>query len=267
MEKDLTNKVAVITGAATGIGYAIAENFIQKGAIIILLDINTTEGDQAVKKLNSKYNNKASFIKCDITKDLNDTFDNIFSKYDYVDILVNNAGITDEFSIRRTIETNTIATIECSMKFYGKMRVDKGVKGGTIINIASVYGFMIDPFMVYYKASKFAVIGFSNFLGHAYNYGLSRVRVLVICPGVTSTNVAANVEIWPEHNAESKKWFSERRIQSPDDVGKAAVEIFETAVSGKSFVIAAGEPLREVESIYIISMVSSFKLVFRLQRF
>ncbi|KAJ0177499.1 hypothetical protein K1T71_007508 [Dendrolimus kikuchii] len=246
MERDLKNKIAVVTGAATGIGYAIAENFLQKGAKLIIIDVNCIEGGKAVKLLNSKYDNRATFIKCDVTTDLNYAYDKIFSKYDYVDILVNNAGIANESSARKTMEINAVATIEWSVKFYEKMRVDKGGKGGTILNMASIYGFTIDAFMVYYKASKFAVFGFSKSLGHAYNYEVSGVRVIVLCPGLTNTNMRASVEPWAEHKDGLKKMMLNVEGQTPDEVGKAAVDIFENAASGTGYVIEAGKPLTEI---------------------
>ncbi|XP_004921529.4 15-hydroxyprostaglandin dehydrogenase [NAD(+)] [Bombyx mori] len=240
---EVKNKVIIVTGAARGIGYAIADNFLEKGAkIIIILDIDVPKGRDAATTLNAKYGkNSAVFIKCDVTKDLDEVSQLILRNYD-VDILVNCAGVVNEFDPRKTLTTNSIALIEWSLKFREYMRKDNGGKGGTIINISSVYGYTIDPFLVSYKASKFAVLGFSKSLGHELNYKITGVRVLVICPGTTDTRLAKNVKEFPEHNELFTRLTDKSQKQSADVVGRGVVEVYKSARTGTAWDIIGGRP-------------------------
>ncbi|VVC86615.1 unnamed protein product [Leptidea sinapis] len=104
MSKDIKNKVVLITGGASGMGYEIADRFLEKGANkIILVDINEKLGGDAVNTFSSKYgNDKVYFANCDVTsaktlwKTITDTFKD-------VDVLVNNAGIVQEKDVRRSL--------------------------------------------------------------------------------------------------------------------------------------------------------------------
>lgn len=249
MEKILKNKVVVITGGAAGIGYEIADQYLKKDAkVTILLDIDEKQGTEAAKTLCTKYGaNKAVFIKCDVTKDSETVSTKIFDTYNTVDVLVNNAGLHKEKLGKKTIETNVWALIDWSLKFWEHMRTDKNGKGGTIINLASIYGFRVDQYIPIYQASKFAVMGFTKSLGHAYNYERSGVRVVAICPGYTETNLIAEPTTWDDACLADYQTFMKKQLwQKVDSVGKAAVEVFEKANSGTAWVIEGAKPIFEV---------------------
>ncbi|KAJ8728447.1 hypothetical protein PYW08_016832 [Mythimna loreyi] len=245
MTYDPLDKVIVVTGGASGIGYEIANHFLQNGAkTLIILDINEDVGVNAVKTLNDKYGKgKAVFIKCDVSKDLEKVSEEIFQKYQ-VDVLVNNAGILNEDSFRKTIEVNCIAVVDWSMKFWEYSRKDKGGRGGTIYNVASIYGYQHVPWAVFYQTSKHGVIGFTRSLGHPYNYNKSGVRVIAICPGVTATSIqAGNKWDWQLEGIENVI-KNEVIVQTPETVGKAAVEIFTFAETGTLWVKENDEPIK-----------------------
>ncbi|XP_075973990.1 15-hydroxyprostaglandin dehydrogenase [NAD(+)]-like [Anticarsia gemmatalis] len=248
MARDLTNKVVVITGGADGIGYEVADKYLQKGAkITILLDINEKLGAEAVKKLTAKHgNNKAVFFKCDVTTDLETVSKKIFSSYK-VDILLNNAGILNDALIKKTIDINVTAVVAFGLKFWEHMRKDNGGNGGTIINLASIYGYRVDQFLPVYQASKFAVMGFTKSLGHAANFQRSGVRVVAICPGFTETKLTEQPVMWdPSQNNEFGKFLKSQAWQQVEAVGNAAVEIYERADSGSAWLIEGGRPIVEV---------------------
>ncbi|XP_028029853.1 15-hydroxyprostaglandin dehydrogenase [NAD(+)]-like [Bombyx mandarina] len=261
-EKKIEGKVVVVTGAARGIGYAIADNFLKNGAeVIIILDINVQNGIKAAKELNCKYgNNTAEFIECDITKDLERVSKMISLKYKYVDVLVNNAGIIEENKPRKLLLTNAVATIEFPLKFMENMRKDKlNGKGGTIINIASTAVHYIDPFFPTYRGTKFAIMGFSRSLGHEYNYKKSGVRVLTICPGATNTTLGLNnIKVNSEDAPALAKEYQYVTIQSPDNVGKGAVEIFKNAKTGTSWDIENEKPpVESTDTIRVLKIGES----------
>lgn len=245
MEKSVQNKVVLVTGGASGLGLAMVDSFLEKGAkTLIVVDLIEQQGDDAVKKICSKYGDgKAVFYKCDVTVDLEDTFKKIMSVYEYVDVVVNNAGVLNEKSIKKTMDVNAIAVMEWTVKFYDYMRTDRGGRGGTIINASSIYGFRIIPFIPYYHGSKYAVIGFSKSMGHEYNYKKTGVRVVVLCPGLTHSNMAANPharddESLPDLITEMKNtdW------QDADAIGKGTVDIFEKAESGTVWLVEGSRP-------------------------
>ncbi|KAI5652179.1 short chain dehydrogenase domain-containing protein [Phthorimaea operculella] len=250
MEKDLKDKVVVITGGAVGIGYEIADMYLKKGAkVAVLLDINENQGAEAVKALTIKHGkNKAAFHKCDVTKDLEGIFHIIVDTYKNVDVLVNNAGVLDDTAAKKTIDINVTALIEWSMKFWEHMRKEKGGRGGTIINLASIYGFRIDQFLPIYQASKFAVMGFTKSLGHKYNFERTGVRVVAICPGFTETKLTSNPKTWSDQQMQLDFFVFLKGLpwQKVDAVGNAAVDVFENAESGTAWLIEGGKPIVQV---------------------
>ncbi|CAD0199596.1 unnamed protein product [Chrysodeixis includens] len=249
MATDLTNKVVVVTGGADGIGYAIADKYLAQGAqITILLDINEQRGPEAAKKLTSKYGeNKAVFIKCDLTTDLADVSKKIFDNYK-VDVLVNNAGIYNENKLKLTIDVNVTAVIDWGLHFWQHMRKDKGGNGGTMINIASIYGFRVDQFMPIYQATKFAVMGFTRSLGHTANFMRSGVRVVAICPGYTKTKLEAIFSTNDLGQTEEfHEFLSTQLWQEAEAVGDAAVEVFQRATSGSAWLIEGAKPIVEID--------------------
>ncbi|XP_021193431.3 15-hydroxyprostaglandin dehydrogenase [NAD(+)] [Helicoverpa armigera] len=248
MARDLTDKVVVITGGAEGIGYEIADNYLQKGAkITILLDINETLGAEAVKKLTAKHgNNKAAFLRCDVTEDMKTVSKWIFDSYK-VDILVNNAGILNDRAVKKTIDINVTAVAEWGLAFWDHMRKDKGGNGGTIINLASIYGYRVDQFLPVYQASKFAVMGFTKSLGHVANFERTGVRVIAICPGFTETKLTDQPATWQMgQDNEFGKFLKAQLWQKVEAVGKAAVDIYQKANSGTAWLIEGGKPIVEV---------------------
>ncbi|CAK1547380.1 unnamed protein product [Leptosia nina] len=251
MSKEIKDTVVVVTGGANGIGLDISEKFLQKKCrTVIILDLNDDQGKKAVKSLNSQYgNNKAVFFQCDISKDIDVIWDKIVNCYNKVDILINNAGVVNENEPREAINVNLTAVIELSFKFWETNRNDGSGNGGTIINLASLYGVIIEPFLPVYQATKFGIIAFTRSLGHSFNYERSGVRVVAVCPGLTNTELANTVsqKAWDKRIISD---FSARTKEHPwqnvDAVGRATIEVFEKAMTGTAWIINGGEPIKEV---------------------
>ena len=248
MDRNVDGKIVAVTGGAQGLGLAMVNSFLQNGAkLAIILDINEEVGLQAIADLKINYPNKAVFYKCNVVTDLNNIYDLIIKNHQQVDILINNAGILDELNIKRSIDINTIAVMEWSMKFYEHMRFDKGGKGGTIINVSSIFGYRITAHLPYYHASKFAVLGFSKSLGHETNYKKTKVRVATLCPGLVLTNISANPvirekDLLPEFLVDLKTY----EWQESKAIGAGTVEIFQKADSGTAWVVEGSRPAQEL---------------------
>jgi len=176
----LKNKIALITGAATGIGLATAKRFIEEGAIIILSDRNEKDGVSAAKKLGER----ASFIPLDVTReaDWSATMTEILSRHGQLDILVNNAGILgtqNHQSIEDTDikEWRRIHSINTEGVFLGCQSAVRAMKakGGNIVNISSIAAMVGTANLVAYGASKAAVRQLTKSVAMhctANNYGI-----------------------------------------------------------------------------------------------
>lgn len=249
MERNLKDKVVLITGGATGIGYEIADAFLKRNPkVVIIVDIDEKLGGEAVKRLNAKYgDNKTVFYKCDVTLDLEGIHKKITDTFKVVHVLVNNAGTLDESNVQKTIDVNVTAVILWSLKFFEHMRSDKSGAGGTIINMASIYGYRYDSHVPVYSASKFAVMGLTTSLGHVDNFRRFGVRVVAICPGFTDTQLVADVKCtYPEEPNEFQEFVKHQIWQKVDAVGKAALDVFETAESGTAWLIEGANPISQV---------------------
>jgi len=163
--KRLDQKVCLITGAARGIGQAIAELFHQEGGIVILSDINDDEGKQVVKKLVAN----AEYHHLDVKQETEwqQITDYILEKYGRLDVLVNNAGITGFLETKGPFDAENVDLASWqevqAVNSTGVMLGCKyGIKmmkpiGGNIVNISSRSGIVGIPLAVAYAASKAAV--------------------------------------------------------------------------------------------------------------
>ena len=161
----LENKIALITGAARGIGRAIAELFHQEGATVIITDIRDDEGKKIAENLDDR--NEYRHLDVKFENEWQETTDHIFQKYGRLDILVNNAGITgfletsggfdaenvDLESWEEVHRVNTTGTM-LGCKYAIKLMKEKG---GNIVNISSRSGVVGIPGAVAYAASKAAI--------------------------------------------------------------------------------------------------------------
>ncbi|XP_030035310.1 15-hydroxyprostaglandin dehydrogenase [NAD(+)] [Manduca sexta] len=240
---DLKDKVAVVTGAARGIGRAIADHLLKEEVrVVIIVDKNLTQGLVTETEFKSKYGEeKVWFIHGDITIDLDWVFDEIFERYGYVNFLVNNAGIINEYDPVLTIYTNAVGTTLWSQKFYNAMRVDHGGKGGTIMNIASIDAYSIDPFLWFYKTTKYAIYGLSVGLGHEWNYMSTNVRVYALCPGFTYTQMTDQQMVVDEQVDIFTKFRKVIIWQTADQVGQAVAKLYKFAKTGTAYTVEGGE--------------------------
>jgi NAD(P)-dependent dehydrogenase (short-subunit alcohol dehydrogenase family) len=197
----LEGKTAIVTGAATGIGYAIAERFLRDGAKVVIADINDERGETAEADLGKL--GQVRFVKADIARrlDVHNLVAAAIDAFGDIDILVNNAGIVHaadfldlkEEDFDRVLSVNLKGTFLTSQAVARTMveRVKAGGLAGTIINMSSVNAVLAIPNQIPYSVSKGGVNQLTRVMALALApYG---IRVNAIGPGSIMTDMLASV--------------------------------------------------------------------------
>lgn len=217
------NKVAVVTGAAQGIGKAIATLLAARGASVVVCDINLEMAQETAREIELN-GGKCHAIKADVTQpgDADQIIKETVEKFGALDILVNNAGITKDNVLLRMKEdqwdqvmaVNLKGTFNCAK---AAIRVMMRQKRGTIINVASITGLMGNAGQANYSASKAGVIGFTKAV--AREYADRGITVNAVAPGFIST---AMTDAIPEKEREALiSQIPLNRLGSPEDVANA----------------------------------------------
>ncbi|MFJ7678567.1 SDR family oxidoreductase [Peribacillus sp. NPDC097224] len=195
----LQDKVAVVTGAASGMGKAIAELYAKEGAKVILADLDM-DGAKKVADAIESNGGTAKAIKVNVGEqaDIDHMIDTAVSEYGTLDILVNNAGIMDGFEPAGDIDDDKWDRI-FNINTKGVMRATRKAlpifleKGqGVIVNTASTGGLNGAHAGAAYTASKHAVVGFTKNTG--FMYANKGIRCNAIAPGAVMTNITAGMK-------------------------------------------------------------------------
>lgn len=200
--KKLENKTAIVTGAASGMGKAIATLFASEGANVIVADLKQNEIDEVVDLI-TKSGGKAMGIICDVSKenDIKQMIETSINQFNSLDILVNNAGIMDDFFPVDEASNevwNRVMGVNLNGVFFScRLAVPIMLKqgAGAIINIASVGGLFGSRAGAAYTASKHAVVGLTKNIG--FMYAQKGIRCNAIAPGGVNTNIGKNMKPHP----------------------------------------------------------------------
>jgi len=220
----LKNKVAVITGAAQGIGRAIATTLAQQGANVVVSDIQLEKAETTAKEIMAETGQKVIAVHADVvdSASVKAMIDRTIDEFERIDILVNNAGTTRDGLIMRMKETDWDLVLNINLK--GTFNCSKAVVRpmmkqhyGRIVNITSVSGLIGQVGQTNYSASKAGIIGFTKAL--AREVGSRKITVNAIAPGLVKTALTIDL---PQ---ELKDMFIEMtplgRYGEPEDIANA----------------------------------------------
>lgn len=239
----LTGKVAIITGAAQGMGESHVRKFVEEGAKVAITDINL-EGAQ---KLADELGDSTIALQLDVSNEENwvEVVEKTEEAFGPVTVLVNNAGI----GIFKTLEDLTVADFELTFKvdelgvFLGMQKVAPSMKKagvGSIVNISSVDGLVSAPTAIAYSAAKHAVTGMTK--GAATELGPHNIRVNSVHPGIIKTPMADQPEV-EEYLKQLEQDIPLRRRADVEEVSNLVVYLASDDSSystGAQFVIDGG---------------------------
>jgi 3-oxoacyl-[acyl-carrier protein] reductase len=226
MTPRLHNKVAVVTGAASGFGASIAERFAQEGARVVVVDLNLEKGQEVAKRIGGLA------CRCDVSSsaDIEQLLQFTLSQFGRLDIVVNNAGTTHpnkpagevtEAEFDRLYQVNVKSLFHMNHLVTPLFRQQGG---GVFVNVASTTGVRPGPGLCWYSASKGAVITASK--GLALELAKDQIRVCVINPMIGETPLMEQFMGMPD-TPENRQKFLARiplgRFTRPLDVAHAAV--------------------------------------------
>lgn len=246
MTKTNQPKVAIVTGASSGIGKATAFAFAEEGMAVVLADVSP-EGEAVAAEIRKQHGVPALFLRTDVSKDedVKRMVETTLEKFGRLDCAFNNAGIeglpasTTECTMenwQRTIDINLKGVWLC-MKYEIPAMLKQGK--GSIVNCSSVAGVIGFPSIPAYVASKHGVIGLTQTA--ALEYAKQGVRVNVVCPGVIQTPM---IDRFAGDNAERRAALSAGepigRVGRPEEVANAVTWLCSDRAS---FVTGASLPV------------------------
>jgi len=222
----LKDEVAIITGAARGIGRSIAEKFASQGANLAIIDVNLEAAEQTAGELAKQYGVKTMAARTDVSnaEDVDAMVKKVLDTFGRIDILVNNAGVTrDNLMLRmKDEEWDLVININLKGVFVCTRSVVRHMakaRKGNIINIASVVGQMGNAGQANYTASKGGVIALTKTT--AREFAGRNVRVNAVAPGFINT---AMTEVLSEQvKTEMLRQVPLDRMGEPEDIANGCL--------------------------------------------
>ena len=220
----LHQKVAIITGAANGIGFATAKKFVDEGAIVIICDMNAEQVNKSVTEIQAQITVAGAKVEgfvMNVTDraSIDAVVDAVIKNHGRIDVLINNAGITKDARLVNMTEEQFDAVIDVNLK--GVFNCTQAVVPymlkagkGSIVSASSVVGLYGNFGQTNYAATKFGVIGFT--MTWARELGPKGIRVNAVCPGFVETSILASMPEDVLKGMQDRSWL--RRLGRPEEL-------------------------------------------------
>jgi 2-keto-3-deoxy-L-fuconate dehydrogenase len=248
---DLTDKIALVTGAGSGIGAAITERFAAAQALVVVTDRDVAAAARTVERIASN-GGRATLVPLDVTDEAAcaQCAETVLAQAGRLDILVNNAGIGHVGTAMQTLGDDLDRLYAVNVR--GVFNVTKAFlpsmlarRAGSIINMASIGGIVGIRDRLAYCTSKFAVVGLTKSM--ALDHALDGVRINCICPGRVETPwVAERLRAYPDPEKARREMTATQavgRMGRPDEIAAAALYLASeesSFVTGTAFMIDGG---------------------------
>lgn len=267
---NLTGRTAVVTGAAGGIGRAIAAELSVRGCHLALADIDETRLSEVALQL-ARPGLRISVHRLDVSdrEAVAALPDRVIQEHAAVDLLVNNAGV----ALGGTFEQGSEADFEWlfGINFWGVVRMTRAFlpllhrsDDARLVNLSSLYGLIAPPGQTAYSAAKFGVRGFSEALRH--ELARSKIGVTVVHPGGIATSIARNARVpqgaTPDQTARAKKQIEAMLKMPPEQAGKIIVR----GVEARKPRILVGNDAKFVSILERLAPVSYWRVLARSQK-
>ena len=244
-------KVAIVTGAASGIGRATARLLAREGARVVVADIDAPGGEATVQAIQAA-GGEADFVAVDVSSagQVAALVSRAVERFGRLDVLHNNAYwaplnttvvTTTEEQWQRTIDV-TLKSVFLGCKYAIPAMVAGG--GGSIVNTASTAALVASPQFAAYAAAKGGVVALTRSV--AFDFGAQHIRCNAVCPGLTETPATAPVLA----DAQRRAWLTDKivvgRIGQPDDIAAAVLYLASDEsgyVTGQTLVVDGGRQI------------------------
>lgn len=250
MVKLLEGKSAVVTGAAQGIGFAVAREFALHGCDVLCCDVNAAAVTDVARRIAKETGRTVIGMKMDVTvrAQVEAAAERAVAEFGRIDILMNNAGILIHSPVLEMREEDWDRIFAINVKGHflcaqviGRQMVKQG--SGRIINMSSCSGKKPTPLEAAYCATKAAILGLNRVL--ALELGPLGINVNAICPGATDTEMVRSTFITsPEIEQEWIEKTALKRLGKPEDQARVAVFLaseLSRHVTGEAIIVSAGE--------------------------
>jgi D-xylose 1-dehydrogenase len=244
----LRDRVAFVTGGASGIGEAMVEAFAAQNAKVAFLDVQDDAAEQLIRRIESSGLAAPTYLHCDLTdiEELQQAVAKVIERFGTVDILVNNAAIDTRHSIEEVTSASWDQSIGVNLKpqFFmaqGVIPAMKKARRGSIINMSSISWIIPSTGLPVYVTAKAAIVGMTRALAH--ELGADNIRVNAVLPGAILTERQKQLWFTPAYEQQVLSNQALKRLIYPEEVARLVLFLAaddSAAITNQSYVIDGG---------------------------